>query len=161
MKVNFQELLLIQERVDEKMFGAAEKPSPNMIYFTMLISFFKISDSLKGWKWWKDQEQDRDLILTNLADLIGLFLSYMNQSNYKDLTQIDKNFELVFKMYSNFTQEQILESIAIAFDSDIEQPPEAILIASIFLVNKNIETNWDEITDFYMRRSQEKITRQS
>lgn len=161
MKVNFQELLLIQERVDEKMFGAAEKPSPNMIYFTMLISFFKISDSLKGWKWWKDQEQDRDLILTNLADLIGLFLSYMNQSNYKDLTQIDKNFELVFKMYSNFTQEQILESIAMAFDSDIEQPPEAVLIASIFLVNENIETNWDEITDFYMRRSQEKITRQS
>ena len=159
MKVNFQELLLIQERVDEKMFGAAEKPSPNMIYFTMLISFFKISDSLKGWKWWKDQEQDRDLILTNLADLIGLFLSYMNQSNYKDLTQIDKNFELVFNMYSNFTQEQILESIAMAFDSDIEQPPEAVLIASIFLVNKNIETNWDEITDFYMRRSQEKITR--
>lgn len=161
MKVNFQELLLIQERVDEKMFGAAEKPSPNMIYFTMLISFFKISDSLKGWKWWKDQEQDRDLILTNLADLIGLFLSYMNQSNYKDLTQIDKNFELVFEMYSNFTQEQILESIAMAFDSDIEQPPEAVLIASIFLVNENIETNWDEITDFYMRRSQEKITRQS
>ena len=82
MKVYFNDLLVIQRKVDNKiMEGLAEKPTPEMIYFAMLTEFFELANAIGTWKWWKKKHTlDKDKILDELADVNCIFLIILYSS---------------------------------------------------------------------------------
>lgn len=163
MKPNFTELLIIQEKVDAKIIERAGfSPSPDMIYFAMLVEFFEFSNTLGSWKWWKKNHKlDLENTLDELADIIAFFLAYVISTGFKDLTMLDTNFDLVYQEYKKFTVSQITTSIAGSFDQGVEQPPEAMLIAAIAMVDLSFEgITWDMISEAYLKKSQINIKRQ-
>ena len=163
MKVYFNDLLVVQRKVDNKiMEGLSEKPTPEMIYFAMLTEFFELANAIGTWKWWKKNHTlDKDKILDELADVIAFFLSFYIQAEYGELNTLDNGFEAVFNLYKNFGTKGVLSSITGSLAEGIAQPPESILLAAVFITHEALDIEWEDIENAYLKKSQENIDRQN
>lgn len=169
MKVNFSDLQLIQQKVDNKIMEKVNRDiAPYEILTAMHVEVFEFINAIGSWKWWKHNHKiDREKVLDELADIMAFYILFWSKysilASNMNITKADAIVQEVLESLEGRESNNIIYSISNVLNNGGENGfnPPVLVALCIKLATIAIDgLTWGEIEDAYLAKSNENIQRQ-